>query len=132
MADVIHRVQLISNINHAFSQAQLSTTLGLLAGLPSGADFLEISFRARIFGNMPYTDLPAYRAIAQRVITLPICSTLTAIHHAALFANPPIPIHIDIQPAIPASIHITHVTHPHPMINILLLRPDPANQLPYP
>jgi hypothetical protein len=135
MADAILRPALVNNINTTFGPANVVATAALVQSLSSGLDFLDISRAAGVIGHMNATEFDNYRKRMDTVIPMPIQRILTAVHVAALYTNPPLPINITINPVSPASISVTY-THAdsNPSISIVLHRPDPATDpgLPYP
>lgn len=123
MAAAIHRPALVNNINSAFSPANIAASVARLPGPSSRADFLEISRRVGVLGTMNEAEFRRYRRKMNTVIPPQIQQILTVVHRAALYATPPIPMHIQINPAGPPSIHVTHTDQ---LISIVLNRPDPA------
>src|SRR5215469_916725 len=95
------RPTLVENINSAFSRENVEISVARLQQISKSRreDFLSISRKLGILGDMDDRRFRRYR----KNITLPrlIQQILTTTHHTALFANPPIPMHIEINDATP-------------------------------
>jgi hypothetical protein len=116
---------LVENANREFREDNIANTVARLAGLSPQADFLAISRRAGVL-PLPATitdeQFDRYRRRINQVIPLPIRRLLTLAHRLALYADPPIPMQIEINRAARASIQVTYSDR---LISIVLNRPDP-------
>jgi hypothetical protein len=117
------RTTLIENINSAFSAENIRISVGRLRGLSRRADFLTISRTLGILHPMDDATFRRYR----RNLTIPraIQQILTSIHHAALYADPPMPMRIQINDAPTPAIEVTVTDQ---LISIRLDRPAPQHR----
>ncbi len=114
------RIDLVNNLNRAFSAANIANTVTRLRNLSRRADFLTIARELGIIRQMDEATFRRYR----RNLTFPrpIQQVLTIAHHAALFREPPTPMHFEINDATPPSVEISVTDQ---LISITLNRPDP-------
>jgi hypothetical protein len=116
------RPTIVENFNSAYSRENLEITLAKLVGLPPRADFLEINRRADVLlERRTGAQFRRYRASINRRIPAPLQRMLTIAHRAALFASPPIPMHVEINPRTPPSLEVTFTDQ---LISIILNRAD--------
>jgi hypothetical protein len=114
------RVQLVSDLNRIFGAANIASTAARLQGLSRRADFLTMTRAAGALGDM---NDRTFRRFRQNLpIPTVIQQVLTAVHRQALFGSQPIPMHFEINDALPPSISVA-VTNE--AISIRLDRPDP-------
>jgi hypothetical protein len=122
MDDAVGRPTLVENVNSAFSAQNIAISAARLAGLSPRADFLAISRRVGVLRSMSDAQFARYRRRINEILPPPIRRILTIAHRIALYADPPIPLHIEINPVTPPSIQVTYTDR---LISIVLNRPDP-------
>jgi hypothetical protein len=116
------RPRIVENFNSAYSPQNIAITVAKLVGLPPRADFLEISRRADVLlERMTDAQFRRYRRNINSRIPRPLQRMLTTAHRAALFATPPIPMHIEINDQTPTSVQVTYSDQ---LISIILNRAD--------
>ena len=117
------RTTLIENIKSAFSAENIGISVERLRGLSRRADFLTISRTLGILHSMDDATFRQYR----RDLTIPraIQRILTSVHQAALYANPPVPMRIQINDAPTPAIEVTVIDQ---LISIRLDRPAPRRR----
>jgi len=117
------RETLIDNINSAFSAENIGISVGRLRGLSRRADFLTISRSLGILHSMDDAAFRRYR----RSLTIPraIQQILTSVHRTALYADPPVPMRIQINDAPTPAIEVTVTDQ---LISIRLDRPAPQQR----
>lgn len=115
------RETLVDNINSTFNRSNIANAVARLRGVSRRADFLTISRELDILGTMSQQTFRPYR----RNLTIPrlIQQILTLTHRSALYADPPIPMQIEINDAVPPSIEITFTDE---LISIKLNREAPS------
>ncbi|MGC1887906.1 MAG: hypothetical protein WA709_17720 [Stellaceae bacterium] len=114
------RITLVNDLNRVYSPENIVETVARLQNVSRRADFLAINRELGVLGVMDEAAFRRYR----RDLPIPrlIQQILTITHHAALFRQPPTPMHFEINVATDPSIDITGTGQ---LISITLNRPDP-------